>query len=77
MDGLGLDQYEQFRRAVLEATGVSFCTRLHFGTPLPGERERYVRFSYSGIELDMIAEGLARLRDFVERSASRARVHSA
>ncbi len=77
MDGLGLDQYEQFRRAVLEATGVSFCTRLHFGTPLPGERERYVRFSYSGIELDMIAEGLGRLRDFVERSASRARVHTA
>jgi aspartate/methionine/tyrosine aminotransferase len=76
MDRLGFEQYEQFRRAVLEATGVSFCTRLHFGSPLPGERERYLRFSYSGIDLDMIEAGLKRLRTFAERGASPGRMRS-
>ena len=76
MDRLGFEQYEQFRRAVLEATGVSFCTRLHFGSPLPGERERYLRFAYSGIDLDMIEAGLKRLRAFAERGASPGRTRT-
>jgi aspartate/methionine/tyrosine aminotransferase len=62
---LGFDHYEDFRKAALEATGVSFCTRLHFGTPMPEERERYIRLSYSGIGLEGIEEGMARLRAFV------------
>jgi aspartate/methionine/tyrosine aminotransferase len=66
MERLGFADYEAFRTAVLEATGVSFCTRLHFGTPMPGERERYVRLSYSGIGIDGIEEGMQRLREFVE-----------
>ena len=65
MKRLGLEDYEAFRKAVLDATGVSFCTRLHFGTPLPGERERYVRFSYSGIDLEAIREGIDKLRSFL------------
>ena len=72
MKGLGIDQYESFRRAVLQATGVSFCSRLHFGSMLPGERERYIRFAYSGIGVDTIAEGLGRLKDFVHRGGARA-----
>jgi aspartate/methionine/tyrosine aminotransferase len=72
MQRLGIDQYEVFRRAVLHATGVSFCSRLHFGTPLPGERERYLRFSYSGIDVHAIAEGLGRLKDFVDSGGPRA-----
>ncbi len=71
MGQLGFDQYEGFRRAVLQATGVSFCTRLHFGSMLPGERERYIRFSYSGIGVDMIAEGMTRLEAFVETGSAR------
>jgi transposase len=53
------------RKAALDATGVSFCTRLHFGTPIPGERERYIRLSYSGIGIEGIEEGMGRLRAFV------------
>ena len=37
MERKGLETYDQLRRAALEQTGVSFCTRLHFGRALPGE----------------------------------------
>jgi aspartate/methionine/tyrosine aminotransferase len=56
--------YDQLRRVALEQTGVSFCTRLHFGRALPGETQRYVRFAYSGIGVDLIREGLGKLRDW-------------
>jgi aspartate/methionine/tyrosine aminotransferase len=77
MKRMGLEDYEAFRKAVLEATGVSFCTRLHFGTPLPGERERYIRLSYSGIDVAGIEEGIERLREFVETAAPNRKVKSA
>jgi aspartate/methionine/tyrosine aminotransferase len=73
MRQMKLEDYEAFRKAALEATGVSFCTRLHFGTPMPEERERYIRLSYSGIGLDGIREGMARLRGFVAGDSPRAR----
>jgi len=66
MRNKGLDNYDQFRRACLEATGVSFCTRLHFGRPVPGETERYIRFAYSGINADAIEEGITKLKQFLE-----------
>lgn len=62
----GLEDYEQFRRAALEATGVSFCSRIHFGRMLPGETERYIRFAYSGIDVADIQEGLARFKSWIE-----------
>jgi len=40
----GLTGYEDFRRAILQHTGVSMCTRLHFGPALAGETQRYLRF---------------------------------
>jgi len=66
MANMGFDDYDAFRRAVLEATGVSVCTRLHFGRAIPGEINRYIRFAYSGIDTDQIQEGLARLKAFLE-----------
>ncbi len=66
MAAKGIADYEQFRRAALEATGVSFCSRIHFGRVLPGETERYIRFAYSGIDLDDIQEGLARFQSWIE-----------
>jgi aspartate/methionine/tyrosine aminotransferase len=57
----GITDYEAFRRAALDATGVSFCSRIHFGRVLPGESERYVRFAYSGIDTADIREGIAKL----------------
>jgi hypothetical protein len=41
-------------------------SRLHFRKPLPGEQERYIRLSYSGIEQGAIAEGLAHFKEYAE-----------
>lgn len=62
----GIATVEEFRKAVLNETGVSFCTRGHFGRPLPGETNQYVRFAYSGIEIPQIEEGLSRLAAYLK-----------
>jgi aspartate/methionine/tyrosine aminotransferase len=64
MERKGLETYDQLRRAALEQTGCSFCTRLHFGRALAGEERRYVRIAYSGISTELIREGLGRLREW-------------
>lgn len=61
----GLEDYEAFRRALLHQTGVSVCARLHFGRPLPGETEFYIRLAYSGIDLKDIREALEKFHRFV------------
>ncbi len=61
----GIEDVEEFRKICLKETGVSFCTRRHFGRPLPGETEQYVRFAYSGIDLPMIHEGMKKLAAFL------------
>ena len=63
----GINDYEQFRKTALQETGVSFCTRRHFGRPLPGESELYIRFAYSGIDVDDIEEGLMKFKGWAER----------
>jgi aspartate/methionine/tyrosine aminotransferase len=66
MQNKGLTDYDQFRRQVLHATGVSFCTRLHFGRPLDGEDNFYIRLAYSGIDTAEIKEGLTKFKSFIE-----------
>ena len=66
MDALGFTEVTEFSDAALRATGVSFCTRRHFGRPLPGETEHYVRFAYSGISVDDIRAGVGNLREWIE-----------
>jgi aspartate/methionine/tyrosine aminotransferase len=66
MKAKGLTDYEDFRKAALVDTGVSFCTRKHFGSPIPGETEFYIRFAYSGIDLDQIEEGLGKFKAWAE-----------
>jgi aspartate/methionine/tyrosine aminotransferase len=66
MANKGWTDYETMRRAVLHATGVSVCTRLHFGRALPGESQRYIRLAYSGIDTPEIQEGLGKLKAFLE-----------
>ena len=61
----GVSDVEEFRKLVLRETGVSFCTRKHFGRPLPGETEQYIRFAYSGIDVPLIKEGMKKLADFL------------
>jgi len=66
MQAKGFSDYESFRRALLQETGVSVCSRLHFGRPLPGETQFYIRLAYSGIHLPEIREALARFKAFIE-----------
>ena len=62
----GFSDQDEFRRAVLHETGVSVCTRLHFGRPLEGEENSYFRLAYSGIDTSEIKEGLGKLKTFIE-----------
>jgi len=62
----GLTNYDDFRKTVLRETGVSVCTRLHFGRALDGERDLYIRLAYSGINVSDIREGLTKFKAFIE-----------
>ena len=66
MANMGMEDYEEFRRAVLHNTGVSFTTRLHFGRAEQGEPEKYIRFAYSGIGVDEINEGISKMKAYLE-----------
>lgn len=67
MAAKGFTDLPTFARAALEATGVSFCTRLHFGREQAGEDRSYARFAYSGLPVSDIAEGLGHLKAWIER----------
>jgi aspartate/methionine/tyrosine aminotransferase len=66
MASKGITELPDFATEALHATGVSFCTRLHFGRPQPGEDRSYARFAYSGLPVDDIREGLGRLKAWLE-----------
>jgi len=57
----GFDTVTDFATAALHNTGVSFCTRHHFGSAQPEEREHYIRLAYSGISAEDITEGIGLL----------------
>lgn len=65
MAAKGFTDVGEFATAALHNTGVSFCTRRHFGRPQPGEEQQYIRLAYSGISADDITEGLGLLRQWV------------
>lgn len=62
----GYTDLDLFRTAALEATGVSFCSRHHFGSPLADEENHYIRFAYSSIEQEDIQEGMGKLKSWIE-----------
>jgi aspartate/methionine/tyrosine aminotransferase len=66
MHNKNLSDYDKFRKGVLTETGVSFCTRLHFGRPLAGEENRYIRLAYSGIDTAEIKVGLEKFKAYIE-----------
>ena len=66
MASKGITDYEKFRKTVLNEKGVSFCTRMHFGRPMNGEKENYIRFAYSGIDVEDIETGLMKFKQWVE-----------
>jgi aspartate/methionine/tyrosine aminotransferase len=65
---MGFTDVGDFAAAALHDTGVSFCTRHHFGTAQPDETQHYIRLAYSGISVDDITEGLGRLAAWVAGS---------
>jgi aspartate/methionine/tyrosine aminotransferase len=67
MQRKGYSDYESFRRSLLQATGVSVCARIHFGRPLPGETDFYIRLAYSGIDASEIRAGFAEFKAFADR----------
>lgn len=65
MERKGIDDLAVFAEQALHATGVSFCTRRHFGRPQPGENRNYVRFAFSGINTQDISEGMNLLGNWI------------
>lgn len=63
---VGARDLADFAERALHETGVSFCTRNHFGRPQPGEDRSYIRLAYSGLPEDRIREGLTGLKQWVE-----------
>lgn len=66
---VGANDLTDFADRALSETGCSFCTRNHFGRPLPGEDRQYIRLAYSGLPAEAIAEGLGRLRDWISSAS--------
>jgi aspartate/methionine/tyrosine aminotransferase len=63
----GYQDVAELATAALHETGVSFCTRHHFGTRQNDESEHYIRLAYSGISCEMITEGIARLAEWAQK----------
>ena len=61
----GILDIEQFRKKALVETGVSFCTRKHFGRSFPGDENHFIRLAYSAIEIDDIHEGLEKFKAWI------------
>ena len=66
LENKGLRNSIELQETVLKDTGVAFCPRGYFCTPLLDEKEHYVRFAYAGIGLDDIREGMARFKAYCE-----------
>tara|TARA_Y100000758_G_scaffold139854_1_gene99087 strand:- start:168 stop:1361 length:1194 start_codon:yes stop_codon:yes gene_type:complete len=66
MERKGFTDIDQLMDEALIETSVSFCTRKHFGRLIEGETNHYLRFAYSGIDIDDINEGMAKLKNYFE-----------
>lgn len=62
----GFTYVNDLMTGALHETGVSFCTRNHFGRPLADEKEYFIRLAYSGIDVVDINLGLAALKNYFE-----------
>ncbi|MEI8023197.1 MAG: aminotransferase class I/II-fold pyridoxal phosphate-dependent enzyme [Actinomycetota bacterium] len=61
----GHDDVAKFAADALHNSGMSFCTRKHFGRPADNEKGNYIRLAYSGINNPQIDKGLSRLAEWV------------
>jgi aspartate/methionine/tyrosine aminotransferase len=65
MANKGITDLADFAQPALHATGVSFCTRRHFGRPQEGETEQYIRLAFSGIDDGDISDGLKLMGEWI------------
>ena len=66
LERMEFNDVEEFRKATLKETGVSFCGRHHFGRPLKGETDFYIRMAFSGIGQDNLQEGMDLFRNWID-----------
>lgn len=67
MERKGFTDVNQLMDEALTETSVSFCTRKHFGRSRENEIGNYLRFAYSGIDVDDINEGMEKLKLYFEK----------
>jgi len=65
MANKGITDLGDFAQQALHSTGVSFCTRRHFGRPQEGETEQYIRLAFSGIDYSDISDGLKLMGEWI------------
>lgn len=63
----GFQDVAELAQSALHQTGVSFCTRHHFGTRQREETQHFIRLAYSGISREMITEGIGRLAEWARK----------
>lgn len=63
--GFGND-YKAFAEDVLVKTGVSFCTREHFGKKAEGETENFIRLAFSGVNCSQIEKACQALKTYAK-----------
>ena len=64
----GFTDVEEFRKSVLNSTGVSFCGRHHFGRPLDNESDYYIRLAFSGINKEDLEEGMNLFKEWINNN---------
>ena len=64
----GFTDVEEFRKSVLNSTGVSFCGRHHFGRPLDNESDYYIRLAFSGINKEDLEEGMNLFKEWIKNN---------
>ena len=68
MERKGLSDVNQLMTGALHQANVSFCTRNHFGRPIAGQDNSFIRFAYSVIDVPEIVEGMQKLKEYFEAS---------
>eukprot|EP01103_Thecamoeba_quadrilineata_P009788 TRINITY_DN1983_c0_g1_i2.p1 TRINITY_DN1983_c0_g1~~TRINITY_DN1983_c0_g1_i2.p1 ORF type:complete len:298 (-),score=61.81 TRINITY_DN1983_c0_g1_i2:68-961(-) len=72
---VGASSTEEFRKYLLEKTGVSVCTRDHFGSRMANENQQYIRFAYSSVTVPVIEKAFNVLKQhFDSVSSSKAKL---
>ena len=66
---IGVADSEEFRKRLLNESGVAILADIHFGSRVPGEGQ-HVRFSYAASN-QAIEQGVARMVDFIRKNTRR------